>query len=348
MVSTPSKFSLTFSELLLHELDKLILKLELVLNLSRESEYEESRTGLCNFVFDPEKFISCDDLQKILEEEKFVINCETLIRTFQKLSKEVETSQSFTTLIEIVVNAATKLLKQGDALENMKTFKTLKMELQQKIKIHQETSLKKEMEIIDKFWQQREKFRENVTELSFEKNFNKLWVKSQKEQQELHLKKVSTKTYQELLSVTVDQSISIDVGTNVCRFYHQKNEDLKLEIQAMEMKYESHVETIETEFQKAVGQKRRLLTMKRQENERFMQRKVEIDNYLDMKRTKKADKEMRMLQEKNIVVIQAWWRGLMVRKHFGRFKMFKARSKQIRKELRLKRKQNKEIKNKKK
>lgn len=73
------------------------------------------------------------------------------------------------------------------------------------------------------------------------------------------------------------------------------------------------------------------------EHEDFDRREAEMKSYLDKKRQKEEAEKLLALQSKQIVVIQAWWRGQMVRKFFGSFKKYKKRAKEIRKEFHAKR-----------
>lgn len=70
------------------------------------------------------------------------------------------------------------------------------------------------------------------------------------------------------------------------------------------------------------------------EHEKFEKSDCEIKAYQEQKRKKAADKKLRELQEVKVVVIQAWRRGLMVRKHLGMFKTYKKRAKEIKNEFR--------------
>ena len=58
-----------------------------------------------------------------------------------------------------------------------------------------------------------------------------------------------------------------------------------------------------------------------------------MEVYQELKRKKAADKKLKGLQEVKVVVIQAWWRGFIVRNHLGSFKKFKKRAREIKKEF---------------
>jgi hypothetical protein len=95
------------------------------------------------------------------------------------------------------------------------------------------------------------------------------------------------------------------------------------------------------EYQIALNEQRRLQQTVESEHEKFAKREIELKNYNEMKQKKAADEKLRELQEIKVVVIQAWWRGEMVRHHIGIFRAFKKRAKMIKKSFRDARAQSK-------
>jgi hypothetical protein len=109
----------------------------------------------------------------------------------------------------------------------------------------------------------------------------------------------------------------------------------------MERKYENSMESIETELQKAVGEKKKIVAAIEQEHIEFEIRRTEIERLKFEKRRKIAEKELLLLREVASTLIQAWWRGILVRKHLAAFKAFKKRAKSVKKNLREQRKKEK-------
>jgi IQ calmodulin-binding motif len=336
------KFPMNFAQSVADVFRKETIKLELISNLHLDpAECKSREKTSCKFVIDPKNFLSCDDFQADQEIKKTAEICEFILESMRENLVELKEKQTFEQLVRKVDVAAAKSFEFYNLLENLKALKKTEKEVLLKIRKRTRILNDEEKKIVNEVWQKRVSKQQISFELRWKKSFNELWIKSQLGQHDLKIIKVLDETNEKSYHDTVDWFLATDVCTKVSKFYREKIKDLQESAREMESLYDNQIETLETKFQEAVGEKRRLHAMIQQEQDFFQKRKNEMYSYLEMKRKKKAEKELLELQKISIIVIQSWWRGIMVRNHLGRFKEFKKREKQIKKEFRARRKQAK-------
>ena len=321
------KFQLELSKFLSDSLEKEILKLEIISNLP---------SNVANSGGNPDFRIVQEKKDEKLEE-KF----HRTVQSLKKLQKDLKRSQIFDFLIyetDLVIGNSKKAL---DMLEKLKVLETVKSHLQKAPKVQKQTLKTWENKITDDVWKQKIEKCQKAENLSNQMRFNTDWIDSQLNQQKILIQKSLNKADTEIIKTAVDQAVTTDACMNISHFYVVKIAELKASTEKMENEYENYAETIETDYQKAVGDKRQLLGAIESDKQFYMKRQEEIENYVSEKRRKAAEKELLQLHETNAIVIQAWWRGILVRKYLGPFKAFKKRAKQIRKEFRERRKAKK-------
>ena len=106
----------------------------------------------------------------------------------------------------------------------------------------------------------------------------------------------------------------------------------------MSIEYDKHMEDAELRYQIISEEKRKFDILVDQENEKFQTKQKAVNDYLEFKRRRAAAKKLHDLQEFNILIIQSWWRGELVRHFLGPFKAYKKRSKKIKRQMRLEKK----------
>lgn len=90
-------------------------------------------------------------------------------------------------------------------------------------------------------------------------------------------------------------------------------------------KYETESEQLDNEIH-ATKEKISDIKMKSDElKDIYDVRQKEMDEYYEIKRMQKEALDLANLQWQSAVRIQSWWRGLMVRKGFGRFRRKKGK-----------------------
>lgn len=125
-----------------------------------------------------------------------------------------------------------------------------------------------------------------------------------------------------------------DVYFKVSKFYNVKTKELQDEDKRLSAEYDFQIDNVETQFQIASSAKKELMQIIQAEQKKFDEREREMKAYLEAKRMKESEEKLLALQSVKVVVIQAWWRGNMVRKHLGQFKTFMKRARKIKNEFR--------------
>lgn len=90
-------------------------------------------------------------------------------------------------------------------------------------------------------------------------------------------------------------------------------------------KYETESEQLDNEIH---ATKEKITEIKKKSDELkdiYDVRQKEMDDYYEIKRKQKEAFDLANLQWQSAVQIQSWWRGVMVRKGFGRFRRKKGK-----------------------
>lgn len=329
------KLSAEQSKFICKLLDEGIRKLELVQALPLDkSDFEDEKDPVCHSIIDTKTFLPCHEIQWILQKEKFQSDCQSLTKTLLKLRDELNSSETFETLLIRVDDTAKELLELKHLMENFQELKASVDEVKKKLANRKEEETKENAELLNESFQVSISHQQQQIDLKVEQSYIETWVDSQVRQQELQLENSEDEEKMKLLGVAMSTLELEDVTNRTCKFYRQKVKELQEENDRMGADYFVQMENYEMEIQIALKTKSEVDKKIQQEHENFIRRQEEMNDYQARKRQKEADKKLLSLQKAKIVIIQAWWRGLMVRLFLGRFRSFKKRSRKIKKEFR--------------
>ena len=288
----------------------------------------------CKHVIERKRFLVCRDIQGKLNKEKFEEDFERLIATFQNLHDELQEKQTFKGLVSVVDEfhaeyaEINKILRKYEKQKNRVKY-IEELLPQQRVEWKQQAA-EVENEIFEKFVK-KENF-EIAVEVDIK--YNKDWIKSQLRQNEIKLSKGEQEMTTQIVHATRIFYESEDVHFKVCQFYRQRIQELMTEADKISRIFETMNDDFETKITIANSEKEEFEKMMKIEFDNFEARENEMKAYYDIKRKQQEAKDLLELQKQKILVIQSWWRGEMVRNHLGKFKMYRKRVKQIKKEFR--------------
>lgn len=330
------KFSVDFANLLCAALKQEIAKLELTLNLPLKStDYGKTDEGACHSLIDSKTFLRCNEIQGALNKEKLSEDCGEIIRLLRDIVEELTVSQTFNKLITHVDATSSEILELYSVVTDFTNLNIAVKKLNENLKNQKKFERQCEDDVDSSHRDLKFKHQELEFEMELEKTFGIKWIEAQVRQQELRLLNDEKRISEKVFNVTNETCQMEEASFKICKFYNQKIKELQEDTMRMNAEYESRIENVEIEYQIALNEKRQLQQMIQSAHEKFAEREIELKNYHEMKQKKADDKRLRELQEIKIVVIQAWWRGAMVRHHLGKFKAFKKRAKKIKKEFRV-------------
>lgn len=331
-MSDKLKFPVESSKLICNVLKDGIERLELVRTFPlNESEFGQREKPVCHSIFDTETFIRCRDIQSALNKEKLSQDCQRVYEILCNVHDELDSSQTFSKLTDYVDECVKELLDLQTLMENHRKQKTFAENLKKMFATREERERREEADLINESFQTAEMHYQHEMDLSVETKYVESWFQSQLRQKELALMKSEEEANKELLETTIQKFATENVSFKICKFYRQRIKELQDENTKMSAEYFIQLENYEMEFEIATKIKKDLDLMIQTEQENFAQRDKEMIEYQLKKRQKETDKKLLDLQQAKAIVIQAWWRGVMVRQFLGRFKAFKKRARQMKK-----------------
>lgn len=285
--------SRTFSNTLADFFQKELSKLEVI---SKISPLEKSNTN--------------EDTQ---QNSKYDQNFRDLIQFLRELKISIESERNFSSLIDKVDDEIEKSKRTLRLVEELNSLKEIKKQSENQLREKENVQKESENEIINQEIIQELSRHQKVYEMTKKINFVKLKNQNILSQQELQIQINEKKANDQLLMTAIDETYSKDAYFKIIKFYRVKMKELKEEILEMENNYNEFIESVETKLQEGVSEQRRLLKTINRERELFEERKTQLENY-------ELEKRQFFEERTKAVVIQAWWRGTMVRRNLGPFK----------------------------
>ncbi|KAF5272798.1 hypothetical protein FQA39_LY07825 [Lamprigera yunnana] len=117
------------------------------------------------------------------------------------------------------------------------------------------------------------------------------------------------------------------ISAEIESFILEVQQDHTQSIQQWMERYDAEIEVRDMEIQIMKGNRETQLDRIQKLSELFEIHRVEIEEYLVEREKIRQNEEIKQTQLKAAIKIQAWWRGVMVRKGFGQFKKEVAKKK---------------------
>lgn len=328
------KFSVNFSNLLIGVLREGIEMLNLIQSFPVDDvECKINDEGACHSLIDLKTFLTCKEVQGALNKQKLHYDCRDLVQLLSDVTDELRSIQTFTNLVDYVDGLSEELLKFHFILENYQEQKKAKRKMEGFLGNQKEHDQQKEAKVDNELFNQHILHYKDQLDNEIEKNYNETWVKAHVRQNEIELNIEEERINDQLLDIARKTYETDDVYFKTSKFYVETIKQFQEQAELISTEYDIQVERLETELQIASNDRRQMKVIMEAEYEAFEQREREMSKYLNEKQKKAEAKKLRELQEFKVLVIQAWWRGEMVRHHFGHFKLFKKRAREIKKEF---------------
>lgn len=329
-------------------LEDYILKLEIISSIPSKLNRNSNNKAYCGTVIEPRTFKPCHEAQELLNIELIQGTCKEICETFKTLKDEMIGSKTFTSLINLVEKNCSESIEEIYTVKKYSKAKKNLEEIERKFEKIQEDQRDKMKDIEKSLLQEIFQFNQTKQNVDSEKRFAEKYIESQVRQSELRILNKENSLTEKIKNLNFMISKEMLTGEAVENFYTYKIDFLNEESKRMSIEYERKMEEAELQYQITKNEKRRSDELIESEKKIFEFRQKQIDDYLAMKAKKEAEIKLRELQEAKSIMLQSWWRGLMVRYYLGSFKKFKKRARKIRLEMRAaKREREKEKKKKK-
>ncbi|CRK94552.1 CLUMA_CG008054, isoform A [Clunio marinus] len=331
-----AKLSLEFSTFITKNVEELIGMLQLTSCMAfdppkLEKQYENS----LQFVNNSNSLNHCQQLQTILNKIKLGNNCEKLTKILNEIVSELRSSQTFSCLMNFVDDTFFETLNVHTMMEKLKFDEKQLKEIKHQLHRSKLEAKEREIEMDEEINRMKHLIVQREIELDIEYKFAEKWINSQSCQVEFKISQEEMKVKNEILDKAKNFFESDDANIMTCKFYTRRIKEMTEEANFINQQYEKLMTSLETKLQIVLKEKQEIQAMIQEENNKFKSKKQEIREFIETKQRKIAEEKLRNLQSINILVIQAWWRGQMVRHFFGKFKTYKKQAKLIRKEFKL-------------
>ncbi|CAO1322204.1 unnamed protein product [Diamesa serratosioi] len=333
------KFSVYFARLLAEVLRVAIARMHVMVVVDVDCNYNTPpKCTKSKWMIDIDTFEKISDVinlkDKIKLKEDFII----ILEIFKNLFHELKTEQTFNGMIKAVEMELKDITKYECLLNNCEKQRIAMEKLKQIIKHQKDIVNENDKVVDDELNQQDFIYYQSLISCNMEKRYIHSWIQSQLCQNEITLRHEEDDADERLFQFSHNTFDENDVQAKTEKFYHQQIEEMKKATEKMNIEYHKRMEEADMKYQLVSEEKRKFDILVNLEYEQFENKQTAINEYLDFKRRRAAAKKLHDLQEFNIVIIQAWWRGELVRHFLGPFKAFKKRSKNVKRQMRLQKK----------
>ena len=333
------KFSVYFASLLVEVLRDAIAQMTLMIVI--DIDCNSSVSSICTnseWIFDIESFEKISDVMNLKDKMKFKEDFTKVLEIFKNLFEELQSKQTFNGMIKAVEIDLKEVAKHEFLLNNCEKQQFAMEKLKNILRHQKDIGNDIDKAVDDELDQQDVIFYQSMIECNMEKRYVDSWIQSQLSQIEIALLYEEEEADERHFGFSHNTYNENDVQTKTEKFYRVQIEEMTEQTDKMNIEYDKHMEEAELKYQIISEEKRKFDIFVDQENEKFETKQKAINDYLDFKKRRAAAKKLLDLQEYNIVIIQAWWRGELVRHFLGKFKAYKKRSNKIKRQMRLEKK----------
>ncbi|KAI5754874.1 hypothetical protein M8J77_012240 [Diaphorina citri] len=151
-------------------------------------------------------------------------------------------------------------------------------------------------------------------------NYYSKWYQAKTEQNVYLINKKQAQHQQNILDTTQHIEQEHRVANEIMNFLRKSVQDLNDQLDWWKQKYENDLEQKEIKLKVVTLERDQQLEKLEELTRVYNERKAEIEDYEAIKAEIKRQQDFENYQNQMATKIQAWWRGVMVRRHLGPFK----------------------------
>lgn len=333
------KLSVYFANFLAEVLRIAIAQMNVIVVVNVDCNHNApSNCTKSKWMIDIESFEKISDVMNRKDTTKLKEDFIVILNVFKNLFHELKAEQTFNSMIEAVEMELRDITKYEFLLNNCEKQRIAMEKLKKVLRYQKDIVIENDKAVDDEFNQQDLTYYQSLIGGNMEKRYIHSWIQSQLCQNEIILRNEEDDADERLFEFTHKTFDENDVQSKTEKFYHLQIEELTNSAEKMNIEHDKYMEEAEMKYQIVSEEKRKFDILVDLENEQFQKKQIAINEYLNYKKRRDAAKKLHDLQEFNIVIIQAWWRGELVRHFLGPFKAYKKRSKKIKRQMRLEKK----------
>lgn len=320
------KFSVYFASLLVEVLRDAIAQMNVIAVVDIDCNNNVSSNCIkSEWMIDIESFEKISDVMNLKDKTKLKEDLITVLEIFKNLFDELNTKQTFNSMMKSIEMDLEEVVKHEFLLNNCEKQRVAMEKLKKNLRHQKEIVKDIEKAVDDELMQQDVNYYQSMIECNMEKRYVDSWIQSQLSQNEKTLHYEQDEANERLFGFSHDTFNENDVQAKTEKFYRVQIEEMTKEADKMSIEYDKHMEEAELRYQIISEEKRKFDILVDQENEKFQTKQNAVNDYLEFKRRRAAAKKLHDLQEFNILIIQSWWRGELVRHFLGPFKAYEIR-----------------------
>ncbi|XP_031345232.1 dynein regulatory complex protein 9 [Photinus pyralis] len=278
-------------------------------------------------VFDPETIEPYEESMKKAKYVNFQTDRSYIETVLGEVMKSLVKSGSYGCLIDHINQHNANVKMENDILETHKENLEMYHGLEENLERQREESLVELQQLSKSIGKLKDQIEDLKIENAIKLNYVKNWEEARLDQNNYaldHSEASYTRTIEDTKS-DIEKEIRINV--EIESFITETEQDYAQQIQYWMDRYDNEIEARDTEIQVLKEKREEQFNRLQELSLIYEKRKEEIEAYLVLKEKRRLVEEARLRRLRACIKLQAWWRGVMVRRCLGPFKKKSAPSK---------------------
>ncbi|XP_076254883.1 dynein regulatory complex protein 9-like [Rhynchophorus ferrugineus] len=311
-------------ELILCVLGENLDKLSILKNIYGWSENEQTVVQYKTIV---ERYSDLAEDSGVLTESKekidlvdFQKDCSFIEATLQKSFDEIRSSGTYNQLTKLTQIFKTTQNDEKSFLEDTKTKEKEFIMLQEQYLMEQKQFITKIGDTMKKIGILKDELEDFKEESKIKGNYIEQWNKARTEIHDYEIQSEESNIMVNINKKKQDFLKEQRVHQEIRNIFNEFELDMQQEIKGWKIKYDHDLQKINEKIKclkvKKDQQQNCIISL----NKQYTNRQKSIDDYKAYKVKKEIENMEKEKRNKAATKIQAWWRGVMVRKGFGKYK----------------------------
>ncbi|KAF2904088.1 hypothetical protein ILUMI_02083 [Ignelater luminosus] len=270
-------------------------------------------------LFDPETIEPYEIALNKQKFTKFQQDRSFVEKILREAIRDLTTKHHFRSLVIHLTEYDKKFYEENQLLDHEMVNKARLHELQSLLQNERREAMLKIQECSELIGKLKDEYEDQIFENKIKGNYIENWENSRTEQNNFQLDRQEEYYLNIINRVKADIEREVRIDAEIESYITQCQRDYEDGIQYWMERYDKEIEIRDTEIQVLKEKREEQFNRIRELSELYNQHKREIKEYLKLKEIRRQEEEL--LQKRNLAAtrLQAWWKGVMVRKGIGKF-----------------------------
>lgn len=278
-------------------------------------------------VFDPETIEPYEETMKKAKYVKFQTDRTYIETILSEMMKSLMKSGSYDCLIDHIDRHNTNIMMENGVLEMHKENLEKYHRLEENLERQRKENLVELQQLSKSIGNLKDQIENLNIENNIKLNYVKNWEAARLDQSNYSLDHSEGSYTKSINDTKSDIEKELRINVEIEAFITETEQEYAQQIQYWMDRYDNEIETRDTEIQVLKEKREDQFNRLQELLQIYEKRKEEIEAYLVLKEKRRLVEEGRLKRLRACIKLQAWWRGMMVRKCLGPFKKKSAPSK---------------------